>query len=257
MIFRRILIIIFAIASLLSSVLTLGASHGKHSTFSKSQIQAIQTIVHDYLVNNPQVLVEASQALQAEQMKRMETQVATIVKQNPVKFFNASNSPVEGNKDSNLVIVEFFDYQCPHCRDMKDVMNSLLEKNPTLKVIYKMLPIFGETSAYAAKAGLAAYRQGKFSKVNNALLTAALPLSENSILTVMRQAGMNIRKFNSTFNSNAFEFELKQNETLAQSMHLMGTPAFIIANLSTNQYKFIGGAASEEQLQATLDSIRS
>jgi len=256
MIFRKILIIGFAIASLLSSAMTLGASQRNNSTFSKSQVQAIQTIVHDYLVKNPEVLIEASQALQAEQMKRMEAQVSIIVKQNPVKFFNAPASPVEGNKNSNLVIVEFFDYQCPHCRDMKDTINSLLEKNSTLKVIYKMLPIFGETSAYAAKAGLAAYKQGKFSQVNNALLTASLPMSKDSILATIQQAGMSTRQFNSMFNSTAFESELKQNEALAQEMHLMGTPAFIIANLSTNQYKFIGGAASEEQLQATLDSIR-
>lgn len=257
MIFRRILIAGLAIASLLLSVMTLGASQANNATFSQSQVQSIQTIVHDYLVNNPDVLVEVSEALQGQQMQRMETQVVTVVKQNPVKFFNAPASPVEGNKSSNLVIVEFFDYQCPHCRDMKDIMSSLLQKNSTLKVIYKMLPIFGETSTYAAKAGLAAYKQGKFPQVNGALLMASLPLSKDSVLAVVKQSGMNVRQFNSTFSSAAFEFELKQNNALAQEMHLMGTPAFIVANLSTNQYKFIGGAASEEKLQELLDSIRS
>ena len=242
--------------SLLLSVMALGARHNSHSTFSQNQVQAIQTIVHDYLVRNPQVLIEASQALQVQQMKRMEAQVVAVVKKNPVKIFNAPSSPIEGKKDSNLVIVEIFDYQCPHCRDMKDIMTRLLEKNSTLKIIYKMLPIFGGASTYAAKAGLAAYRQGKFTQVNHALLTAQLPLSQNSILAVMRQARMNIPQFNAMLNSGVFKFELKQNNELAQEMHLIGTPAFIIANLSTNQYKFIGGAASEAQLQAVLNSLR-
>jgi len=256
MIFKRILIVGFAVASLLSTMITLAASQKNNTVFSQNQVKAIQSIVHEYLVNNPQVLIEVSQALQAERMKQVETQSLAVVRKNPVKFFNSPNSPIEGNRASNLAIVEFFDYQCPHCRDMKDIMSALLKKNPTLKVIYKMLPIFGETSTYAAKAALAAYKQGKFPQVNDALLSASMPLKKESILAAMKQVGMNMRQFYSMFNSTAFQAELKQNDQLAQDMHLMGTPAFVIANLSTNQYKFISGAASEEMLQAALDNVR-
>jgi protein-disulfide isomerase len=245
------------VVSLLSSTIILAASQQSNENFTKSQIQAIEKIIHEYLVKkNPEVLIDASEALQAKRMKQIETQALAVVRKEPVKFFNSPNSPVEGNKSSNLAIVEFFDYQCPHCRDMKDVMSALLKKNPKLKVIYKMLPIFGESSLQAANAGLSAYKQGKFAQVNDALLSASLPLKQDEILAIMKQAGMNMSQYNLMIRRKTFESELKQNDQLAQAMHLMGTPAFIVANLSTNEYKFIGGAASQEQLQAVLDSIR-
>jgi protein-disulfide isomerase len=88
------------------------------------------------------------------------------------------------------------------------------------------------------------------------LLSASIPLQKDSILNILKQAGVNMLKYHLMATRNTFDTELKQNDQLAQAMHLMGTPALIVANLSTNHYKFVGGAASQEQLQDLLNSVR-
>jgi protein-disulfide isomerase len=256
MFFKRFFTVILLVVSFLTSVYTLAATAQSPDTFSKAQVKAIQVIVHDYLINNPEVLIEVSQSLQEARAKQMESQALSAVKQNRLKMFNASNSPVEGNKASNLAIVEFFDYQCPHCRDMKDIMDNLLKKNSTLKVIYKVLPIFGENSAYAAEVALAAYKEGRFASVNQALLTAPLPLKKEDVASIIEQTHLDVNRFNAIMAGTAVQSELKQNAQLAEAMHLVGTPAFVIANLSTNQYKFISGATTEQNLQKALNSLR-
>ena len=64
--------------------------------------------------------------------------------------------------DGKKVFVEFFDYNCPHCREMNDVMKKLVSEDKDVKVIYKLWPMFGKDSLYAARAAMAAKNQGKF-----------------------------------------------------------------------------------------------
>ena len=77
--------------------------------------------------------------------------------------------PTAGNPDGNVVLVEFFDYQCSHCKEMQPVIDKVLSGNKNVKIIYKEFPIFGAASNYAAQMALAAAKQNKYLEFHNAL----------------------------------------------------------------------------------------
>jgi len=123
----------------LSAALAFSANADANS-FSATQTADIQKIVHDYIVNNPTVLVEASQKLR-EQMQAKEQKAAlSAIESNKQSLFNDSASPIAGNAQGSVVIVEFFDYQCGHCKEMGPVIDQFVQNNRQVKVIFKELP---------------------------------------------------------------------------------------------------------------------
>ncbi len=227
------------------------------NNFTPAQTEQIQTIVHNYLIQNPQILIQVSQALQTQQIQKAQQAAITGTKQNTDKIFNDPNSPVIGNPKSNIVVVEFFDYQCPHCRDIAPVMQNILKNNPNIKIIYKEFPIFGANSQYAASAALAANQQGKYDAVHNALLNAPIPLTKQAVLEAVKNAGVNLTKLKKNMASNIVQNELNQNLQLAEALKLIGTPAIIVANTQTKNYQFMPGAGSEQDLQNLINKVKS
>jgi protein-disulfide isomerase len=254
MVFKRFITYIL-LTMMFATSCVFAAKNSIAESFSPEKVKAIESIVHDYLVKNPEVLIEASRSLRQMRTKQLESLALAAVKENRERIFSDPNSPIEGKQASHLALVEFFDYRCGHCREMRQTIRNLLINNPTLKVIYKVLPILGKDSVYAAQAALVAYRYGKFKSVHEALLSAE-PLSQENVITALKAADVNMNRVNVMLTGKRVQSELKNNAQLAGAMRLGGTPAFIIANLRTNKYRFIFGAASQSDLQAALNSVR-
>lgn len=231
-------------------------------TMSDVQKKKIETIVHDYLVSHPEVLLEASQALQQKQQQSMQEQAKTAIEKNADDIFSG-NMAVAGNPDGNVTLVEFFDYQCGHCKKMSPVINKLVKENANLRVIYKEFPIFGDSSDLASRAALAASMQGKYKEMHEALIKLDKRLNKDLILKAAKSAGLDMAKLKKDMDSQKVKEELKENRELAEKLHLMGTPAFIIASTPSGKYKkgsetaFIPGAASQESLQELIKKASS
>ena len=227
------------------------------ATTTPEQKKQIEQIVHDYLINNPEVLVEASQALQHKQQQSMQEQAKSAISTNAEQLFNEKVS-VSGNPKGDVTVVEFFDYQCIHCKKMNPVMDALIKKDNNLRVIYKEFPIFGKSSEMASQAALAAGMQGKYQQMHDALLKVDKQLDETIIMDTAKSLGLDMTKLKADMASATVTDALEANRKLAESMHLMGTPAFIVAATPAGQFKansepaFIPGAASEEVLQGLI-----
>lgn len=230
------------------------ASDKNATSFSPTQQQQIEKIVHDYLVNNPEVLLEASQALQSKEMDKAKTQALQGVQGNKDKLFNDPNSPTAGNANANAVVVEFFDYQCIHCKDMQPFLVKLLNGN-NVKVIYKQFPIFGAASNYAAQMALAAAKQGKFLEFHNALFRVSGPLSETKVQEVAKSVGLNVDQLKKDMNDPAIKQEISANYDLAKALSLVGTPSFVLSNKGLTAFDFIPGAAPQDLFQKSIDDI--
>jgi len=222
--------------------------------FSPQQQKAIESIVRDYLVKNPEILVEVSQALQQKQRSEMMNQAKTAIDGNAKALFSAK-SPTIGNAKGNVTLIEFFDYQCGHCKKMAPVLSQLVKNDSNLRVIYKDFPIFGKSSDVAARAALAAQKQGKYKALHDKLINAKQRLSTQIVMQAAKSAGLDVTKLKKDMESPEIKAELKANMQLAEKLRLMGTPAFIIASTPNGQFKaggksfFVPGAASEEALQ--------
>lgn len=231
------------------------------STFTPTQKVAIEQIVHDYLVGHPSVLIEATQALQMQQQKDMVSKAESAIQSHAKALFNTSESPVVGNPKGNVTLVEFFDYQCGVCQRMAPIIKNLIKSNPDLRVVMKEWPIFGATSDYAARAALASAKQHKFDAYYDALVMNEGHLSEEKTMSLAKSVGLDTDQLKKDMSDPIFAKELKNNLTLAEAMHLVGTPAFIIAHTPDGVYTnaktyFVPGAASEASLNELIQKAK-
>lgn len=229
------------------------------NTFDSKQRSAIEVIVHDYLVNNPEVLLEAVNALQGLQEETMLETVQEGIAQNAQALLN-DGSPVAGNLAGNVTLVEFFDYQCVYCKRMQPVVNNLIANDPNLRIVFKEFPVFGAESQYAAKAALAAQKQGKYFEFHQALMSDEQRLSEKRVLSIAKTVGIDVDQLQQDMQSPEIATALQDNQELASSLGLMGTPAFIIASYPiTDDLKalFVPGQTSESNLQNLITQART
>ena len=224
--------------------------------FTPQQVQSIQKIIKSYLVENPRVLLEASMALRKKMNEEQQYKAMRAIKKNWVRLFNNPQTPVLGNPKGNVIIAEFFDYQCPHCKENRAAMDTLIKNNKSLKIMSMEWPIFGGASLTAAKAALAAKKQGKYAELHNALLAAPNPLTEEKIMAIAKKNGLNIKKLRKDMDAQEVMLQIKTNFHLAHNLGLMGTPAFVITKADTQATAFIPGAANAEQLQQKINSLK-
>ncbi|NNM59810.1 MAG: DsbA family protein [Legionellales bacterium] len=232
-----------------------------NNTLSTAQQQQVQQIVHDYLLDNPQILLQVSQKLQEQQAKQVEQiqkNAQKIIPGIATQLFNDKSSPFSGSATGDVTMVEFFDYQCPHCKDMASILNNLQQQDSNLKIIYKEFPIFGADSQYAAAAALAAAQQGKYAQFHDALMKAPAPLTKEVVLDLAKTNGLDVDQLQKDIKSESVKKELKDNVQLAEKLQLLGTPAFVIANSkNVDQSVLVPGTTTQEVLQSLITQARS
>lgn len=224
--------------------------------FTPEQTKQIEQIIHNYLVKNPQVLVEVSQSLQQQEMAKMQKVAGKAIEQNKADLFQNPASPVVGNTNGTVTLIEFMDYQCAHCKEMTPVIDALLKANSNLKIIYKELPIFGATSEYAAKAALASVKQGKYAQFHEALMQDQNPLNKDEVMKIAKTVGLDTDKLAKDMEDPAIAKQLQDNMKLAQALGLMGTPAIIIGTPQGKNASFIPGTANQQNLQQLISQVK-
>ncbi|WP_131795811.1 DsbA family protein [Fluoribacter gormanii] len=223
---------------------------------------ATEKIIHDYLISNPEVLIEASKVLQQKQQTKMQQQAKSAIQENAEQLFKDNGAGV-GSSKGNVTVVEFFDYQCGHCKKMVPVLNELLKDNSQLRVIYKEFPIFGDKSTLAARAALAAGMQNKYKEMHDLLFNQEDGITQDKINAAAKALGLNMKKFDADMNSKEVSMALESNSKLAEKLHLMGTPAIIIASTPDGQFKqgsepvLIPGEASKDTLLELINKAGS
>lgn len=254
---RKLIILGTAFLSLITAFISPAYASDE---FDAKQETAIQQIIRNYLITNPEVLVEASKALQKKQLDMMQTNAMQGIIDNKSLIFSADNDPLAGNAQGDITIVEFFDYQCPHCIEMMPVINTVIRTNPNVRVIFKEFPIFGNVSDFASRAALAANEQGKYFAFHDAIMNAKKRLSKDIILQVAKNTGLDIEQLQKDMNSDKITATLKNNRDLAKALELVGTPAFVVGptnpeNVSGQNTTFISGQATEAILQDAIDNV--
>jgi len=237
-----------------------GMATAAESTMPAVQKQQVEQVVHDYLVTHPEVLLEASQALQKKQQDEAQQIAKSAISKHADQLFNVKkDGAVTGNPKGAVTVVEFFDYQCVHCKRMKPVISEVSKNNANVRVIYKELPIFGKRSETASRAALAAAKQGKYEAMQAALLKIEKRLDDALVLSTAESIGLDMAKLKQDMQNKAIDDELAANHQLAENLNLMGTPAFIVASTPNGEFNakyepnFIPGAVTVEALQDLVE----
>lgn len=246
------------------SIVATTSVYAQGANITPEERTKVEKIVHDYLLNKPEILVEAIQTLQRKQFEEAKKTVLDTQKDSlryANQLLHQSGDPILGNPNGKISIVEFFDYQCTHCIHMAPVIAAIVKANPDVRIILKELPIRGPISDFAARAALAAHKQGKYHDLSLNLLTAAgkETLSEESILEKAKTLGLNVDQLKKDMHSKEVDEQIKSNYKLGQDLKLLGTPAFFIAKTDTTtkegDIKYMPGLQSQEQLQNQINEL--
>jgi protein-disulfide isomerase len=193
-----------------------------------AQRAAIETVIQEYLENHPEAVQKALQAMQAKEEAERATKQREALTLHRKELIEDMATPVGGNPQSRVAIVEFFDYSCPHCKHSEPAMQALLEKDGgSVRFVYKELPILGPGSMYAARAALASMKQGKYAALHHALMEAET-IDEESVQAVAATAGLDVPRLLKDMRDPAIDAAIEKNSRLASELGIDGTPAFVI-----------------------------
>jgi protein-disulfide isomerase len=160
-----------------------------------------------------------------------------------------------GTPQSDVVIVEYLDYNCPFCKKTAPELDKLLKADPGVRVIFKEWPIFGDASVYAARSALAASWQGKFGVAHAALIGASRDLDQNSdVDTVLRSAaGLDFALLAADRKRHATEIDavLARNAQETHALGVPGTPVFLVGR------QLITSSLTLAQLQQAVARVRT
>lgn len=240
----------FAASAFGVAAATAGTPGAQPGNFGASQTREIEKIVHDYLVEHPEVLIEAMQALDAKQVSEEKILQDKAIATNRKAIYEDESSFVAGNPDGDVTVVEFFDYQCGFCKRSFGPLMETIEADGNIKLILKEFPILGPESVTASHAAIAAMRQGKYFELHQALLRNKGELSDDKLMRIASSAGVDVERLKRDMADPKIEELVDRNYELARALSIKGTPAFIIGG------KVSPGALNAEQLVAAVAEAR-
>ena len=192
------------------------------------QRQAIEAIIHDYLMQNPDVLIEALRAAEEKANRDADAKAAVVLKDRRREVFDDPASPVGGNPQGDVTIVEFFDYRCPYCKQVQPSLQKLLDQDRKLRFVYKEMPVLGAPSVTAAHAALAARLQGKYEAFHAAMMATKGQITEDVVYQIAGSVGLDVEQLKRDMTAPEIERAVKANLALANALDIRGTPGFII-----------------------------
>lgn len=233
-------------------------------SFTPAQTKEVEQIVHDYLLNNPQILMEVGSKLQDQERQEKKAQIEQIKKSIPKykkQIFDtkAPGRVLLGNPDGKIIIAEFTQHQCPHCKATASTINKLLKDHPEIQRITIYWPFFGNDATYTAKAVLAAQKQNKAELLNLAFFDQDTFITKSKADTIIQSIpALDSKKLNADMNNKEFNNGLKANFKLAQDLNLIGTPTLIFANKEMTKFSLIPGQTInfEDDVTKALNDVR-
>lgn len=206
--------------------------------------------VREYLLENPEVIMEALQRLEEREQAAQQEAVKTVLESRADQLLHDPDSPVGGNPEGDVTLVEFFDYNCPYCRRVAPTVEKAIAADPELRVVYKEFPVLGPGSVVTAKAALASRRQGKYLAFHDALMRRKGRLNEESVLKVAQSVGLDVKRLKADMDDETIAKAIRRNRELARALQINGTPGFVVGE------KVIPGAVDLKSLQAAIDEAR-
>lgn len=209
---------------------------GSAAEFAPEQRRAIEGIVKEYLLENPEILFEVQSALETKLVKEEAERTKSLVMEHAKDIYRSPGAPIAGNPDGDITVVEFFDYNCGYCKRGLADLAKLIESDPRVRVVFKELPILREESEQAARVALAAALQGKYWDVHRDMMATRGMVNEEVGLKVAEKHGLDLEKLKADMKSSAVNDELERVKALSQTLSINGTPHFLIGD------RAIGGA---------------
>ncbi len=203
---------------------------------------AVERVVHDYILEHPEILPEAMEVLQRRENARQLSGVRDTVE---TPFPGA----VMGNPKGKVTLVEFTDFACGYCRQSLPDVRALVAANPDLRIVVRELPIISPHSPEAAKMALAAAEQGRYAAFHDAMFAAG-QLDSQTIEATAKAVGLDMDRARRVAASPTVAAEIQRNLDLANRLGFSGTPSWVAGE------RLIAGAVGLDQLTEAVTDAR-
>jgi protein-disulfide isomerase len=224
---------------------------------SEAQRAEVVEILRRALREDPSILRDAVTAMQeAEERDRAEAGRAAIRRAADQLFRDAAD-PVRGNPRGDVTIVEFFDARCGFCKQLHPSLEALIRRDANVRIVMKDLPVLGPNSVLAARALLAAHRQGRYAALQDALLTHRGEPTEQVLRDMAQRLGLDWARLRREMDDPAIQRRIETNQRLAQSLGIQGTPALVILGAAgPGASQLVPGAVDLAQLERMVAEAR-
>ena len=204
----------------------------------------MRQVIEQYIRNNPEVLRDALVSLSTrEEAERVQAGIMVVR--------NDGGDPVMGNPNGSLTIYEFSDYNCGYCKRMFSTIMQILVANDDVRIVIKEFPILSKSSVTAAKAGIAAQKQGKFKSFHTEMMTYRGQVNDASIMQAADDAGLNLAQLKQDMDSPETTAIITRTRSAAAALSINGTPGLVIGDT------VIPGAIGIEELQTVINKERT
>ncbi|GLQ35849.1 hypothetical protein GCM10007939_21330 [Amylibacter marinus] len=212
--------------------------------------EEVKKLALEAIMENPQIIMDAVALLREQEAAETEAAQAQAMLDNKELLTQDANAPVLGNPDGDVTIVEFFDYNCGYCKRAVPALQALLDEDPNIRLVYREFPILSEGSVVAARASLAARKQGKYDDFHWALM-AARSLDQASVMQIAEQVGLDVEQLAVDMQADEIDEHLATSRELAAAMQFSGTPSFVIGD------SIVPGFVPKEAMEEMIAEARA
>lgn len=212
----------------------------------------INAMIRDYILDNPEVIVEAMQVLEQRQKSAEAGRDREMIEAMRTDIFEDGFSHALGAPDADVTVVEFLDYRCPYCKRAHESVAELLEADPKVRVIVKEFPILGPDSTYASRAAMATKLQGGalYEAFSDAMMRHTGDLPEREVLRLAAEAGADVGRLKTDMERPEIAENIRATYALARRLGINGTPGFIIGD------QIVRGFVPAEALRGLVEDAR-
>ena len=158
------------------------------SNLSDADRLSLRNEIREFLLSNPEIIIEAVQQLENKTTKNQKLSDASLVQSNYEELFNDKGSWIGGNPNGDITIIEFLDYRCGYCRKAHNTIQKLIRSDENIKLIIKEYPILGEQSTLAARLAISVLQQSgplKYELLHKKLMTNNVSLDKQNIQKIL------------------------------------------------------------------------
>ena len=186
-------------------------------------IDKVETIIKDFLKKNPEFIKSTLDNYKISQ----ENQKI----QNAIKLLEDIDNPGFFNKQADITIYEFFDYNCGYCKSVVKTIMDVLSEDKKINFVFVEFPILSQQSYFAAKAALASKKQNLYNQFHLSLMKIKGRVNEEKVFNIAKKIGLDLSQLRIDMNNPQIEQQLLKNREIAKLLGLNGTPAFIIGDI--------------------------
>ncbi|MDC1133787.1 DsbA family protein [Alphaproteobacteria bacterium] len=224
------------------SILLLFLINTNFAYADKIEQNKIEVIIKNFLLNNPELIKSTLENYEISQEIKK--------KRNAIELLNISNNPRLLQKNADITIFEFFDYNCGYCKSVVKLLLDTINEDKKINLVFVEFPILSEDSYTASLAALAAGKQNLYSQFHISLMKVRGRINEKQIFKTAKEVGLDINKLKLDMENPDIQLILKTNREVAKLLKLNGTPAFIIGDV------IYPGAIKKDQLKKAIKLYR-